>query len=375
MPRAKVLHILADMDPGGAQYSVLDLATYLDRERFEPSICCLREGGALVGKLHERNIPFHLIPFSSRLSLLGVLRLRSLIRDLGIHIVHTHLRRANHAGRLAAWLAGTPVICAHHRDTILEKKWRQKWLTRFLTRHTDQVFCVSEDVRMVRLGAGDEPAEKLRVLHNFIEPADYQDNTSAAEMKAELGFPADLPTVGIVGRLHPFKNHELFLRAARQLVDEDPAIHFAIIGDGDLRQKLVSRTSELGLSQHVTFTGLRSDMKRVYRALDATVLCSTREGFPKVVIESQAAGVPVVAHKVGGVAEVLSGGGGLLVTEDTPEAFAVAIDHAIQPSERAILREQAKKSVQRFSATRIITALEDIYSDLCETKGAYQHVY
>ncbi|MBN2711203.1 MAG: glycosyltransferase, partial [Planctomycetes bacterium] len=297
-------------------------------------------------------------------------------RELGIHVVHTRLRRANHAGRIAALWAKAPVICAHHHDTILEHKSRQKWLTRFLSKRTDAIFCVSDEVRLTRLGAGDEPEEKLKILHNFIEPSDYQDKTtSAAAMKAELGFPADLPTVGIVGRLHPFKNHELFLQTARRLVDEDPAVHFAIVGDGSMRQELEARAREMNLGSFVTFTGNRNDMARVYRALDVTVLCSTREGFGKVVLESQAAGVPVVALKIGGVPEMLSNGGGLLVTEATPEAFSVAIDHALQPAERSILREQATKSVQRFSATRIVTELEDTYSDLCEKKHAFSHLY
>lgn len=375
MPRIKVLYILSDMGVGGAQHSVLDLASSIDRDRFQPYVCCLREGGPLVGKLRERNIPFHLVHFGTRLSPWGLWQLKQLIEDLGIHVVHTSLRRANHAGRLAALWAGTPVVCAHHHDTILEGKWRQKWLTRFLAKRTDMILCVSEEVRMVRLGAGDEPDEKLRVMHNFIEPAQYRTDVSPSNMKAELGFPADLPTVGIVGRLHPFKNHELFLQSARRLVDEDPAIHFAIVGDGALRSQLQARVRELNLSGFVTFTGSRNDMPRVYRALDCTVLCSTREGFGKVVLESQAAGVPVVALKVGGVGEMLSAGGGLIVTEATGEAFAAAIDHALQPESRHNLLTQAAASVQRFSATRIMTELEDAYLDLCEEKRAFQHVY
>lgn len=375
MPPLKVMFILSDMDTGGAQHSVLDLATYIDRNRFQPHVCCLREGGALVGKLRERNIPFHLVHFGTRLSPVGLWQLRNLFQDLGIHVVHTTLRRANQAGRVAAFLAGVPVVIAHHRDTIIDSNWRQRWLTGYLARKTDAIFCVSEEVRSVRLGATEEPADKLHVLHNFIEPSDYVSNVAPSSMKAELGFPADLPTVGIVGRLHPFKNHLLFLDAAKKLVEDDPAIHFAIIGDGKLRSGLEARVREIGLTGFVTFTGTRSDMSHVYRALDCTVLCSTREGFGKVILESQAAGVPVVANKVGAVGEILSSGGGLIVSDMTPEAFAAAIDHALQPEERRVLQQQAAKNVQRFSATRIMTELEDMYLDLCEKKHALQHLY
>jgi glycosyltransferase involved in cell wall biosynthesis len=176
-------------------------------------------------------------------------------------------------------------------------------------------------------------------------------------------------------RLHPDKNHELFLQTAKRLVEEDPGIHFAVVGDGELREPLRRRAQELGLSGHVTFTGQRNDMPRVYRALDAVVLCSRREGFGKVILEAQAAGVPVVALDVGGVSEVLARGGGYLLTEAAPQAFAVAIDHAIQPENRRRVQAQARENVAHFSASRLITQLEDIYSELCEKKGALGHVY
>ncbi len=375
MPAIRVLYILPDMEPGGAQYTVLDMASYLDRDRFQARVCCLRGGGPLVGKLSERGIPFHLCYFGGWQTPLSSWRLQSLISELGAHVVHTHLPLANRVGRLAAVRAGTPVICAHNHDLIPEAGWSRRRFTRRLARCTDRIFCVSNKVREARLARGDEPLEKLVVFPNFVEPLDYRDDSDPAAVKAELGFPADMQVVGIVGRLHPAKNHELFLQSARRLVDEDPAIHFAIIGAGSERAALETRVQELGLSGYVNFTGNRNDMARVYRALDALVLCSASEGFGKVILEAQAAGVPVVALDGGGVAEVLQGGGGYLLNEATPQAFAVAIDHALQPLNRERLRAQAERNIAHFSASRLITELEDIYTDLCEQKHAFRHMY
>lgn len=372
MPVIKVLHVLSDLDPGGAQVAVLDMVRHIDRARFQPHVCCLRTGGALVGKLNDMAVPFHLCYFGSRYSPLGLWRLVGLIRGRGFHIVHTHLRRANHVGRLAAVLAGAPVICAHHHDTILEHKWYHRALTRWLGPRTDHIFCVSNEVRGARLAAGDEPEERMEVLHNFIEPAEYRDPVPPAVMKAELGLPADRPVVGIVGRLHPFKNHELFLQAAKELAGRRADVHFAIVGDGSLRSTIAARIQELGLADRVTLTGMRSDMPRVYRALDALVLCSTREGFGKVVLEAMASGVPVASLNVGGVSEMLAGGGGVLVPEPKPEAFAAALEHILEPAERQRLQMQAFQALGPFSATRIITEMEDVYLDLCEKKHAFR---
>ncbi len=374
VPTIKVLYIIADLEPGSAQHAVLDLASHLDRDQFLPHVCCLKSGGALSGKLIERGIPFFVSYSGSQWSLPGIWRLRCAIQDMGVHIVHTHLDHANFAGRIAAVWAGVPVICAHHHTSVSMQGILHRRISRRLDAHTDKIFCVSNEVRAAR-EAGGAPIDKLEVFYNLIEPSDYHDGTPLGSMKAELGFPADVPTVAIVGRLHPDKNHELFLQAAKRLIDEDPAIHFAIVGEGEMRRQLEHRVQELGLTGFVTFTGQRTDMARVYRALDAVVLCSKREGFGKVVLESQTAGVPVVALDVGGVSEVLARGGGYLLSEATPQAFAVAIDHAIQPENREQMRLQAMQNVAHFSATRLITQLEDIYTDLCREKHAFQHFY
>jgi len=375
VPLIKILYVVDNLEPGGAQHCVLDLASYLDRGRFSAHVCSLQGGGVLAGKLVERGIPFWPVYTGVWWSPHSLAGIRSLIREHGIHIVHTHMEQANLAGRLGAVLAGTRVICAHHYSAVLRGGGVRRAVERRLARRTDRVFCTSNEVRAARLAAGGEAPELLEVFHGFIEPADYQDNTSFGAMKAELGFPADVPTVAVIGRLEAAKNHELFLQAAKRLVEEDPAIHFAIVGEGPLRDSLRARVQEMGLSAYVTFAGQRSDMARVYRALDTVVLCSKREGFGKVILEAQAAGVPVVALDVGGVSEVLARGGGYLLSEATPEAFAVAIDHAIQPENRRQIQAQARENVAHFSATRQITQLEDTYATLCEEKRAFQVVY
>lgn len=375
MPLTKVLHILPDLEIGGTQGAVLDMVSHLDRDQFLPYVCCLSEGGALSGKLRERGIPFHTCYFNGNFSLFGLNRLRNLIREIGAHIVHTHTPRANQAGRLAAVWARTPVICCHYYHTEVNSPPQAKWLTRWLARRTEQIFCANNPVREARLGTGLESAEKLSVFHSFIEPSDYRDDAAPAVVKAELGFPADVPVVGIVGRLHLAKNHELFLQVAKQLFAEDPGIHFAIIGDGELRQSLSTRVSELGIASCVTFTGNRSDMARTYRALNAVVVCSESNGGTKVILEAQAAEVPVVALNAGGIAEIMAGGGGYLVSEATTQAFAQAVDYALQPENFAPLIEQARKNVAHFSASRRATMLEDIYNEWVEKKYAFQHIY
>ncbi len=357
-----VWHILSDLEVGGAQLAVLDLVARLDRTRFAPRVCCLRSGGALEPRLREMGVPFHLCRFASRLSPLGLWRLGRLWRADGAAIVHTHLRRANHAARLAAVLARVPVIIAHHHDTLEERKLRQRWLTGWLNRRSDRLLCVSEGVRAARLAAGDRPEAKLQVFHNCIDPDEYRDPTPSATVKAELGLPPAAPVVGMVGRLHPLKNHDLFLRAAACLAKQRPDVAFAVVGDGELRPALETQARELGL--RIVFTGARLDMARVYRALDCLAVCSEREGFGKVILEAQAAGLPVAARDVDGVAEVLRGGGGRLVASTAPETWAEVWSELLRPEVRREMQVQAEGNLQRFLAPRLIGQLESLYLEL-----------
>lgn len=365
----KVMHILSDFNIGGAQQVVLDIVRNLDRDRFQPHVCLLRSGGSLIPRLEEERIPHHLCYFSSRMSIFGLYHLRTLLQELGIDIVHTHLRRSNISGRLAAVLAGTKVIIAHAHDTMHSTRVHHGMVERWLAKHTDSFICISDAVAEAQMEATHLPRNFFTTLHNFINPDDYRIDQSPQLAKADLGIPVGSQCVGIVGRLHPVKRHDLFLDTAFRLNQERPSIHFVIAGDGPEKESLREKARTLGMMHKVSFIGFTHQPSRVYKALDCLMVCSDSEGFGRVILEAQAAGVPVVARDVGGVSEALSGGGGLLVEDATPHALSNAIMAALGPKTRALLRQQMEKNLVRFDAGRQITQLEDIYEETCRLKG------
>lgn len=365
----RIMHILSDLEIGGAQQVVLDIVRNLDRSRFEPRVCCLRGTGALLPKLEEARVPHHLVYFNSRLSLFGLWQLRQLLREKSIDIVHTHLRRANLSGRLGALLAGTPVLVAHVHDSLRHPRLHHRQLDNWLARRTDRLLAISDAVAEAQAAAARLPKSAFTTLYNFIDPQAYRAEVEPQLARADLGVPAGEPCVGIVGRLHPIKRHDLFLDAAYELNQRRPELHFLICGEGRERDRLRAQVRRLGMQHKVTFTGAVHEMARVYRALDCLVLTSDSEGLGRVLLEAQAAGVPVVARAVGGVPEALSGGGGLLVNEATPQAVAGAVEAALAPQTARMLRSQMAANLHRFDAGRQITVLEDIYEDLCRRKG------
>jgi glycosyltransferase involved in cell wall biosynthesis len=190
-------------------------------------------------------------------------------------------------------------------------------------------------------------------------------------LRQDLGVPPDAPLVGIVGRLVPIKAHDLFLAAAHRLAKINPALHFAIVGDGELWEQLHRDVAAAGLAERVHFAGWRGDLADVYRDLDVVVCCSRNEGTPVSVIEACAAGRPVIGTPVGGMTDIISEGvNGLLVPSGDSEALATAIASLIaDPSRRQSMGAAGRRMVlERYGADRMVSELKRIYSTLLESK-------
>jgi glycosyltransferase involved in cell wall biosynthesis len=363
------MHIVSDFEVGGGQQVVLDIVSNLDRNRFLPHVCCLRGGGSLLSHLDEAHVPHHMVYFSSRFSPLCLMRLRRLMLELEIDIVHTHMRRSNLSGRLAAVRAKVPVIFAHAHDTLSYTRRSHRWMNRYLAGKTQQHLCCSNAVADAQCRLTGLPSSSFTTFYNFLDPARYRSDIAPQLAKAEFGIPVESKCVGIVGRLHPVKDHQLFLEAALAVNQRDPHVHFAIAGDGPLKESLREKVRSLGMNHKVSFIKQTRDIDRVYRALDCLALTSQSEGLGKVILEAQAAGVPVVAKAVGGVPEVLAGGGGLLVDDATPQSLCASMLQALKPATTRALRQQMPGNLARFNSARQITILEDLYEDACQEAG------
>jgi glycosyltransferase involved in cell wall biosynthesis len=188
--------------------------------------------------------------------------------------------------------------------------------------------------------------------------------------RQEGGFSTETPLVGIIGRLVPIKNHELFLAAARQVSRVRPEVRFAIVGDGERRKALEVLVEESGLADRVWFAGWRDDLPRIYADLDMVVISSNNEGTPVSIIEAMAARVPVVATAVGGVPDLLRGGRlGTLVPPEDAEALAEAILRTLSAPLQPRLAEAQEWALARYEADRLIADMRQLYDDLLRQKG------
>jgi glycosyltransferase involved in cell wall biosynthesis len=176
----------------------------------------------------------------------------------------------------------------------------------------------------------------------------------------------------VVGLLRPQKAHHVLLRAAKTLVERWPDLQVLIIGDGPERANIERLIAELELERNVRITGLRRDVPDVLAALDIAVCCSDFEGSPLSVLEYMAAGLPVVATEVGGLADLIESGiNGLLVPPGDPAALATALAQLL--SDRATARAMGARGVERrmeeFDISVIVRRLEALYGELLAQKG------
>jgi glycosyltransferase involved in cell wall biosynthesis len=188
--------------------------------------------------------------------------------------------------------------------------------------------------------------------------------------RRELNVSTDAPLIGIIGRLVPVKNHELFLEAARVVQKAIPEAQFVIVGDGQKRATLEALCGELGLTDTVHFTGWRQDLPVIYADLNALVISSRNEGTPVSIIEGMAAGVPIISTAVGGVPDMLQGGTlGKMVTSDDGQALGQAIISSLQRPEPECLEAARRWAIDQYSTQRLLEDINKLYLELLSRKG------
>jgi glycosyltransferase involved in cell wall biosynthesis len=303
--------------------------------------------------------------------LLTLWRAYRLLRRLRPHIVHTHTAKAGVIGRLAARLAGVPVVVHTYHGHVFHGYFSTAktrfflLLERLMNRLTDRAITLTDGLKH-EIGTvyRAAPPDKIAVLGLGLDLSAFSAMPRrAGAFRAAHGISADAPLVGIVGRLVRIKNHALFLDAAAQIYTMNPAARFMIVGDGELRAELEARAAALGISDCVIFTGWLRDLAPVYSDLDALVISSDNEGTPVSVIEALASGCPVAATRVGGLAELLEDGAlGALVPARDPAALAEAITAVLDdPPDMTAARTLMPA---RYGIERLAADLDALYREL-----------
>lgn len=303
--------------------------------------------------------------------------LRRLFRLRRPAIIHTHMAKAGALGRLAAGAVPESVVLHTFHGHVLESyfgRLKEKAFMaseRALARRSDVLVAVAPQTRDQLLDFGIGRPNQWRIVPLGLELESFLTDVPPRRVaRIRIGLPESGPIVGIVGRLVKIKDHETFLRAAMEVSLAEPSCTFAVAGDGPLRPELEQLAVSV-LPGRVKFLGWVSDLPSLYAALDVVVLTSRNEGTPVALIEAGAAKRPVVATDVGGVSEVvLQGGTGFLAAVGDVSSIARKILILLRDPERS--REMGERArvhvVARFSATRLVNEMENLYLELLASR-------
>jgi glycosyltransferase involved in cell wall biosynthesis len=374
----RVLFLLTSMPVGGAETLLVNLVRKLDRSRFLPEIACLKERGPLGEEL-AGEIPVHSELLRSKYDPRVVSRLKNLIQQRRIDAVITvGAGDKMFWGRIAARLAGIPVILSALHSTGWPDGVGR--LNRLLTRWTDGFIAVAAAHGRHLREHERFPAEKVFVIPNGIDTTRFRFDRCARErVREDLQLDAEAPVCGIVAALRPEKNHELFLAAASRVIQQLPEARFVIVGDGPQRSRLERMAQLLNLSHAVRFAGTRSDIPDLLAAFDLFALTSHNEANPVSILEAMSIALPVVATRVGSVAEmVLHGETGEIVSADDARGMTDAWLRILSDRKlAAALGSSGRKQVEQFGSLRSMVSgyeelIESIYRRKVSVKRSLQ---
>jgi glycosyltransferase involved in cell wall biosynthesis len=378
--RKKVLFLITKSTLGGAQRYVYDLAVNLPADAFDVEVA-VGGDGPLTEMLREAGIKVYTLSSLKRdVSLLrdvsALFGLIKILKKAKPDVLHLNSSKASAIGALAGRLCLVPrIIFTAHGWAFNEDRplWQKNvfklvhWITILLSHVT---IAVSHGMRSEMTLPFIK--KKMVVVHlgRTIPDMRYKDDARGVlEMKVKdtrarlIDYHDDL-WLGTIAELHPIKRLNRAINAVSVLVKEVPNLRFIIIHDGSERERLTEQVRDLGLEEHVFFTGTIEDAARLLPAFDLFVLPSKSEAFGYVLIEAGLAGLPVVATRVGGIPDIITDGvNGLLVPPDNTPALTDALRRMIKDEDfRLTLARNHTDKARTFTLEKMVSETVTIYN-------------
>ena len=390
----KVLRIINRFNLGGPTYNAAYLSKFLAPE-FETLLyggtIDKTEGDAtyivrnlgleplIIPEMHRALNPF--------LDYKAYNKIKKIISEFKPDIVHTHASKAGALGRLAAYHSGVPVIVHTFHGHVLDKYFSSFSsafyinVERYLAKRSTKIIAISENQKNdLALKFKICPQAKIEIIPLGFDLDKFQENIDVKRknFRKEFQISDDEVAIAIIGRLVPVKNHELFLRAIKDISERtSKKIRIFVVGDGESKNDILSKTAELNLSytedksaskNHlITFTSWIKEIDTVVAGIDIVALTSLNEGTPVSLIEAQAGGKPVVSTNVGGIENVVIPGETALLSEnDDRMAFTENLLKVIESDElRHYLSEKGWDNVKgKFHFMRLVNDTKNLYSRL-----------
>lgn len=354
-----ILILIKGLGRGGAEQLLASAVPHFDRSRFDYTVAyLLPHKDAFVPEIEAAGVEVVCLGSSGP----WPVRLRRLVCERGIGLVHVHSPVAASAARVALVGTGARIVYTEHNV------WgRYRIATRVANavtyRRNDHVFAVSDHVlRSIRVPR-EVPTE---TLYHGPDHVRLGAGSAADGVRAEFGVPEGAPLIGNIANFKDHKGHGYLLEATARVVARFPRTRLLLVGVGPLEPEVRRRARELGIADNVVFAGFRTDVPRLLRSLDAFVLASTYEGLSIALLEAMSLGTCCVVTAVGGLPEAVEHRrSGVLVPPRDPDALAAALLEVISdPALRDALGREGSRAARRFDIRGAVARMEQVYTEL-----------
>ncbi len=375
----RVLHLITELSTGGAETMLYRLLSAMDRTSFESRVVALAEIGPVGDAIRDLGIPVTTLGMPRAVpSPAGLTRLWRLLRDFRPHVLQTWMYHADLLGTVASGAVRVPALVWNIRCSDMDLG-RYRRLTRWVVRacvhlspRPSAIVVNSEAGRRRHEEMGYRPRRWMFIPNGFDLDRFRPDVVARTLVRRELGLANETPLIGLVARFDPMKDHRTFLQAAARLYERRPDVHYLLCGRGvdSANSALENMVRDLGIGRVVHLLGERRDIPTMTASLDvATMSSAFGEGFPSVVGEAMACGVPCAVTDVGDAALIV-GDTGRVVPPGDPRRLAEAMEDLLEigPEGRRRLGEAARRRIaDNFALPAIATRYEKLYEELTDT--------
>ncbi|HUE99903.1 MAG TPA: glycosyltransferase [Anaerolineales bacterium] len=377
----KIAYLIDGLSMGGAERLMVPMLKHLSRTDFDAYVCALqsKDGNPMADEIRALGIPVDCLNIRHLRDLNALPRVINYLKRIGADLVHTQLEVANILGNISAKLLRLPSVCTIHVMPSLNVKTKTKLHQKvewFALRHfCDRVISVSEEAAQHHIDISGAASDQVITVYNGIDLSHFVSMDHERErinVRTEFGIPADANLLTTVAVLRPQKGIQFMIQALPAILASNPDTYYLIVGSGTHQKVLLEAADKVHVTERVLFAGMRKDVPRLLAASDVFVLPTLTEALPTVLAEAMAAGLPIIASRVGGIPEMVTDGqNGCLVKPEDPEDLVDACNRLLSdPEKRASMGTQGWEIVQhKFNIERQVDQLKELYLDHLQGYG------
>ncbi len=297
----------------------------------------------------------------------SIRKLKEVIRELRVEVLHTHSSVDSWAGGLAGRWAKVPVLV---RTRHISVRVKRPWLNRIYYL-PDAIITTGEHIRRELLQTHKIPAERIVSIPTGADVGRFHPVPPDLEFKKRMGLPIDSPVITLVAVLRAQKRHELVIAAAAEVIKVFPQARFLFVGDGPGRNRVEQEIKNARLESQIFMTGYQEDIPAILSFTDVGIIASVAEGIPQFLFQTMAMGKPVVATEVGGIPEIVTSGvNGVLIPPEDPAALGKAMLQVLgDPESARRLGEEGRRLVEReYTVEKMAEKVYRVYKQVYEQK-------